>query len=174
MLVRSELRKGIRIFDKESCEQFLWWKLDKNFFHMKQGLFICSVYISPQNFSKERRLDCDHFESLQQSIYKFSKLGSIILCGDFNVRMGNLDGCGNNTSFLEDFFQSTSLLMIQLNCATQKTNHRNSYGKLYMLSELCCANNLIVLNGRMKGDYILVKPIMELVWLITLLFLQKS
>ena len=116
---------------------------------MKQDLFICSVYIPLQNSSRERRLDCDHFESLQQSIYKFSKLGSIILCGDFNARMSNLDGCGNKTSFIEDFFQATSLLNDSIELRNSKDNHRNSYGKL--LSELCCANNLIVLNGRMKG-----------------------
>lgn len=119
---------------------------------MKQDLFICSVYIPSQNSSREHRLDCDHFESLQQSIYKFSKLGSIILCGDFNARMGNLDGCGNNTSFIEGLFQSTCLLNDSIELHNSKDNHRNSYGKL--LSELCCANNLIVLNGRMNGDYI--------------------
>ena len=91
VLVRSELRKGIRFFDKESSEQFLWWKLGNCFFDMKQDLFVCTVYIPPQNSSRERRLDCDHFESLQEDIYKFSKLGSIVLCDDFNARMSNLD-----------------------------------------------------------------------------------
>ena len=63
--------------------------------------------------------------------------------------MGNLDGCGNKTSFIEDFFQATSLLNDSIELHNSKDNHRNSYGKL--LSELWCVNNLIVLNGRMKG-----------------------
>ncbi len=152
MLVRSELRKGIRFFDKENSEQFLWWKLDKDFFHMKQDSFICSVYIPPQNSPRECRLDCDHFESLQENIYKFSKLGSIILCGDFSARMGNLDDCINNTSVLEDFFPSTCSFNGSIESRNSKDNHCNSYGKL--LAELCCGNDFIILNGRTKDDYI--------------------
>jgi hypothetical protein len=152
VLVKSELRKGISFFDKESSEQFIWWKLDKDFFHMKQDLFICSIYIPPQNSPRERRLDCYHFESLQENIYKFSKLGSIILCGDFNARMGNIDDCINNTSILEEFFPSTCSVDGSIESRISKDNHCNSYGKL--LVELCCGNDLIILNGRTKGDYI--------------------
>jgi exonuclease III len=124
VLVRSELRKGIRFFDKESNEQFIWWKLDKDFFHMKQDLFICSVYIPPQNSPRERRLDRDHFQSLQENIYKFSKLGSIILCGDSNARIGDLDDCKKNTSVLEDFFPSTCSLngSIEIESRNSKDN----------------------------------------------------
>ena len=150
VLVRSELRKGIRFLDKESSEQFLWWKLDKEFFHMKRDLFICSVYIPPQNSSRERRLDCDHFESLQQNIYRFSKLGNIMLCGNFNARIGNLDDCVNNTSFLDEFFPDICISSNEPR--NSKDCHCNSYGKL--LAELCCGNDLIILNGRTKGDYI--------------------
>ncbi|CAB3984286.1 Hypothetical predicted protein [Paramuricea clavata] len=154
VLVGSELRKGIRFFDKESNEQFIWWKLDKDFFHMKRDLFICSVYIPPQNSPRERRLDRDHFQSLQENIYKFSKLGSIILCGDLNARIGDLDDCIKNTSVLEDFFPSTCPPngSIEIESRNSKDNHCNSYGKL--LAELCCGNDLILLNGRTKGDYI--------------------
>ena len=75
MLVRSELRKGIRFFDKESNEQFIWWKLDKDFFHMKRDLFICSVYIPTQNSPRILNPLNPRLESLQENIYKFSKLG---------------------------------------------------------------------------------------------------
>ena len=82
VLIKSELRKGVKFLEKESSEEFVWWKLEKDFFHMKQDLYVCSVYIPPQNSPREQRLDCDHFELLQENIYKFSKSGNIILCGD--------------------------------------------------------------------------------------------
>ena len=108
---------------------------------MKRDLFICSVYIPPQNSPRERRLDRDHFQSLQENIYKFSKLGSIILCGDFNARIGDLDDCIKNTSVLEDFFPPNCSLngSIEIESRNSKDNHCNSYGKL--LAELCCGND---------------------------------
>ena len=73
--------------DKESSEEFVWHKMDKMFFKLKHDIFICTVYIPPQNSSRESRLNIDHFEKLQNNIYKFANKGSIILCGDFNARM---------------------------------------------------------------------------------------
>ena len=49
VLVKSNLRKGVKFLDKESNEEFVWWKLEKDFFNMTQDLFVCSVYIPPQN-----------------------------------------------------------------------------------------------------------------------------
>ena len=39
--------------------------------------FVCSVYIPLRNSPRETRLDNDHFESLQESIYTFSRLGEV-------------------------------------------------------------------------------------------------
>ena len=78
VLVKSELRKGVKFLDKESSEEFVWWKLEKDFFHMKRDLYVCTVYIPPQNSPRERRLNCDHFQLLQENIYKFSRLGEVM------------------------------------------------------------------------------------------------
>ena len=34
ILVKSSLRKGVKFLDKESTEEFVWWKLDKTFFKL--------------------------------------------------------------------------------------------------------------------------------------------
>lgn len=146
ILVKSSLRKGIKFFDKESCDDFVWWKLDKNFFHLARDVFVCSVYIPPQNSPRERRLDLDHFESLQESIYKFASLGEVILCGDFNARMGNLgDYVGDDSNFLNN----TSFPIDRRN---SRDGFVNAYGK--SLYDLCSGNGLIALNGRLKGDFV--------------------
>jgi hypothetical protein len=77
VLVRSELRKGIRFFDKETSEHavYLVEIIDKDFFHMKRDLFICSVYIPTQNSPRILNPLNPRLESLQENIYKFSKLG---------------------------------------------------------------------------------------------------
>ena len=84
------MKKGVKILDKDSDEEFVWWRLDKTFFKLLH-IFICSVYIPPQNSSPEKRFDTNHFERLQEKIYKFCRLGKIFLCGDFNARIGILD-----------------------------------------------------------------------------------
>jgi exonuclease III len=80
----------VKFLDKDSYDEFVWWKLQKDFFNLKHDIYICSVYIPPQNSSREKRLEVDHFSVLQESIYKFSNMGEVLLCGDFNARLGNL------------------------------------------------------------------------------------
>ena len=55
ILVRSNLRKRIKFLEKDSSEEFVWWKLDKSFFKMSHDIYICSVYVPPQNSSRELR-----------------------------------------------------------------------------------------------------------------------
>ncbi len=148
VLVKSELRKGVKFFDKESSEEFVWWKLEKEFFHLKQDLFVCSVYIPLHNSPREKRLDCDHFETLQETIYKFSKLGNIVLCGDFYARIGTLDDFVIDTGEI----LPNPVFTTSIEPRKSRDNHVNAYGRL--LIELCCGNELIVLNGRTKGDLI--------------------
>ena len=54
-------------------------------------LYVCSVYIPPQNskYSKDNGENCPYVE-IQKDILKFKKLGNIILMGDFNARKANL------------------------------------------------------------------------------------
>ncbi|CAB3984539.1 Hypothetical predicted protein, partial [Paramuricea clavata] len=101
------------------------------------------------NSSREQRLDCDHFELLQENIYKFSKSGNIILCGDFNARLGTLDDYVHE---MEGVTFPTTVLTGSIEPRKSRDIHINTYGK--SLAELCCGNELIILNGRTKGDYI--------------------
>ena len=146
ILVRSNLRKGIKFLEKDSSEEFVWWKLDKSFFKMSHDIYICSVYVPPQNSSRELRTNIDHFECLQEKIYKFGTLGKILLCGDFNARTGTLNDFIDN-EFPENDFQ----IPIAIEKRYSKDSHINNYGR--SLLDLCVGNNLIILNGRTKGDF---------------------
>ena len=44
ILVKSCLKKGITFLDKDSDEEFVWWKLDKSFFKMTHDIYI-SIYV---------------------------------------------------------------------------------------------------------------------------------
>ena len=74
-------------------------------------------------------------------MYKFSRLGKIILCGDSNARIGILD------DYIYDLFldyEINSAVPIDKRCS--RDLQVNSYGR--SLVELCIGNNLFVLNGR--------------------------
>ena len=67
-------------------------------------------------------------------IYKFSRLGEIILCGDFNARIGILD------DYIYDLFldhEINSAIPIDKRCSRDLQG--NSYGR--SLLELCIGNN---------------------------------
>jgi exonuclease III len=132
--------------EKESSEEFELVEIEKDFFHMKQDLYVCSVYIPPQNSPREQRLDCDHFELFQENIYKFSKSGNITLCGDFNARLGTLDDYVHE---IDRVTFPTTVLTSSIEPHKSRDIHINTYGK--SLAELCCRNELIILT---KGDYI--------------------
>ena len=79
-LVKQNLKRGVKIID-EKWEGFLWFKLCEDFFHLPQDIFVCSVYIPPANFPRQRKLDMDHFTPLNEQILKYRSQGDIILCG---------------------------------------------------------------------------------------------
>ena len=88
----------------------------------------------------------DHFEVLQNNIYSFSRKGDVILCGDFNARIGGLDDFVDQ----DDLNFSNSIIESNINPRNSRDGVVNTYGRA--LVDLCCGNDLVVLNGRMKGD----------------------
>ena len=138
-----------------SADEFLWWKLDKSFFHLEDDIFICSVYIPPNNSSREKTRDFDAFTSLEEHIVKYCAYGQVILCGNFNARTG----------LESDFFEtSNNNFPIDLNICfdnsvtSDKYNHRNNRDSDTIntsgrkLLEVCKTFNLRFLNGRSRGD----------------------
>lgn len=144
VLVKSSHRKGVKFVDKESNEAFVWWKLEKTFFNLISDIFVCTVYIPPQNSSQEIRLNTDRFENLQK-YNKFLVLGDIILCGDFNARTGNLDDFSRVDSFLTE----GNVSKITISKRFSRNININHYGRF--LVKLCIENDLVTLNGRTKG-----------------------
>ena len=80
---------------------------------------------------------------------KFSSLGSILIMGDFNSRVGKHPDsvCQEGNKIITNDFSESSL------CATQRKsfdNDLNNHGK--RLLEICRSADLRILNGRINGD----------------------
>ena len=68
LLVKTYLRKGVKIID--NSEGLLWFKLSKDFFNLRDDLYICAAYIPPQN-SKNMLAKTDYFNNLLTTTSKF-------------------------------------------------------------------------------------------------------
>ena len=101
MLVKKTSRKGVSFFSSKSNE-LVWWKLDKMFFNMEEDIYVCSVYIPPSNSKYFGKTEKYPYDELQAQILHYSRLGEVILMGDFNARKGSLSDSTEN-GLLNDF-----------------------------------------------------------------------
>lgn len=74
---------------KSRHDDLLWIKFKKEHFTIDRDIYLCIVYIIPEN-STSLRHRTDSFEILKLEIDEFSKIGDIIIGGDFNSRIGLL------------------------------------------------------------------------------------
>ena len=83
------MKGGIQ-FLKHQTNDYIWLQLCKEFFGLKQDIFICDMYNHPADSSYSRALDLYYFDVLEKEITDFSRQGQIILGGDLDARTGSL------------------------------------------------------------------------------------
>ena len=159
VMIRHRLRrkganKGISIIKETDCT--VWLKLDKHFLHLCQDIFICAIYIPPENSSYWRTHDFDPFLILEQDVTKFQEKGEVILVGDFNARTGDKPDYVpdfTNDDNLDQVIRSDSNVILENLGRKHRSNMDNvvnAYGT--KLIELCKGSNIRILNGRTLGD----------------------
>jgi uncharacterized protein YwgA len=67
---------------------YIWLKLCKSFFGLKDDIYICFIYNPSEYSSYSRKLQDDILELIEKDISKYSNDGKIILAGDLNARTG--------------------------------------------------------------------------------------
>ena len=153
LCIKNSVRKGIKILQVTNSE-FMWVKLDKQFFNMESDLYIAVVYVSPPSSPFTARRE-DIFELLESDISKYSKLGRCLLAGDFNARTH----CELDYSLTESFhdrlnhrdlglIDESPLLPVRCSKDTHKVDEPGT-----QLLSLCKVSGLHILNGRTLGDY---------------------
>ena len=148
--VNHSISKGVCKL-KSTHSDIQWIKLDQTFFNFPKDVYLAIVYISPQN-STGNVPDLDSvYACLISSIEHFSKLGDVVLQGDFNAYTNTSK---DFVSHDESRFQNSedhcyvSDTCIPRNNSDQK--QPNSSGK-YLL-DLCKETGLRIINGRKIGD----------------------
>ena len=144
VIYRNFLKNKIEIVKASS--NFVWCKISKTVLGRQKDLFMCCLYIPPMY---SPYFADNLFENLEHDVEKFSKLGNIMMLGDFNARIG----------LASDFVSKEGNDLITNDCSAlsrevkQRKNfdeNLNSHGK--SLLDLCRAFDLNILNGRTLGD----------------------
>ncbi len=89
VVYKTSLSKGVQKISSEN-DDIVWVKLNKNFFGLSRDIYLCNCYVPPQKSELHDRRDASYFETLRKEIAKFQNMGDILLCGDFNARLGSL------------------------------------------------------------------------------------
>ena len=148
ILYKSNLISGITRMPS-SNKHFIWVKLDSNFFGLNEDIFVSGVYLPPSNSNYYKDQDIDIIDKLGSDIIKYSSQGQIIIIGDLNSRLGNLQ---EEFSFINDDpdAQNTIDNIESLPVREFMDPSTNQSGKKLM--DLLNESSLISLNGRKLGD----------------------
>ena len=152
---RNSMHKYITKIPSTSAD-CLWLKLDKYGFGLARDYYICCTYIVPRNsiyFQPPNQTD--KLQLLCNEIIHFKPRGSVILIGDFNSRVAEIQE--QHTNFMDTYQHQYPEL------DNDETN--NMYNVLYRhnmdkntnqngtdLSRILNDSHMYIINGRCNGD----------------------
>ena len=119
----------------------IWVRVAKEATHFPRDLFICGCYIPPSSSAQMRPCNtlADRFDSLLQHTAQATAAGYVILAGDMNARVADA------TDLLDP--APHHILPHLRGCSDPIINATGP-----MLLDVCLANHLALLTGRMAGD----------------------
>ena len=141
---KSKYRKGITRQQSLMEKDVIWVRLDKTFFGLSRDIFVAAAYRPP----RESTLGT-FYSKLEKDITKYSSKGDIILIGDFNSRIGQLEQSISHIYIDERDDMNSRQLFLKDKRTSQDTT-TNKKGKDFL--ELCNKSQLVILNGRKLGD----------------------
>ena len=147
VLYKSKIASGISKINSK-CIDCVWIKCSKKFFNMEKDIYLCFGYIPPSNLMSNEESN-EVFTTLQQEIGKFSQLGKLVIMGDLNSRLGQLQ-----EKYVTHITDLDNLNSDIISPKTRNSNDItvNSNGKIMM--NIINDAHLIVVNGRTVGDFI--------------------
>ena len=135
----------------ETSTEYIWLKLDKKVFQLDEDLYVCFIYIPPNNstFVNTGNL----FNVLEQNIIKYNRLGKCIIMGDLNCHTHSEPDYvmfDTNPEHCNNLLPDDYVCDIPLHRNNQDLRNVNEHGK--SLLEICKSTNMRIVNGRVLGD----------------------
>jgi len=145
---KQTLNNHIKIVEKDQ-HGIMWVKLCKDLFDFQQDVYICNVYIPPNNSNVIDTINFDFIEQIEVGIEKYKLLGKIFISGDLNCRTSNVSDNMDIDIYIDnDVNQQSSSVYI-----TPRANRDHvidTQGR--RLIELCQTTSFVIGNGRLFKD----------------------
>ena len=147
VVVKKNLKPGVKVI--KNTAYGIWVKIDKHFFRTKKDIYVCGVYIPPQDSPYKITAP---YELIEKDITELSTTGHIILMGDFNARTGNKQDILQISKTDKNMFMALNSQDNNIHIPTRHNTDdiTNEAGR--RLTELCSTCNLHIMNGRTLGD----------------------
>ena len=153
IMISNSLSRGVKRVQLQ-LEDVVACKLDKHFFELDEDIYLVNSYIKPAQTSIKTsdKTGLDILADLDQLLNDLHNKGDIIMCGDFNARIGkSSDYIRNERSGCESFVPLPDDYIPQdLRDRNSQDKHTNSYKKPFL--DLLINNKMHLLNGRTLGD----------------------
>ena len=119
---------------------------------LQKDVFLGTVYFSPERY--EKRNNQDYLSQLEKEIRGFKLRGEVMIQGDFNARVGNMQDLVYYSKY---FDKENNITCFDTNSSMKL--HRNSEDNVNKkrgkdLIDLCITSDLYIVNGRKLGDVI--------------------
>ena len=86
--IKDAIAKGVDIVENH-YDTIIWFKFISKFFKTENDLYLSCVYIWGERSPAYNHIDVDLYSILQSDITHFQSHGTVLLCGDWNARVGN-------------------------------------------------------------------------------------
>ena len=151
--IRNDIKSNVKFLPVTNSE-YAWVKIEKNAFNLTEDLFICFIYINPENSTYSS--DVDIIEHIKRDIAVKKRQGKCLLMGDFNGYTNTVSD-QNEATFNERSATIIPQYLIEheynfMTRRNQDVRPPNNRGKDVL--ELCKMCDLRLLNGRKLGDII--------------------
>ena len=130
--------------------EYIWVRLDKEFFNINEDLYVCYLYASPDKSGREFGIEV--YEKISNSIADYCSKGKCLILGDMNAHTSvNLDYINNDEKdndliSLPESYEPD----IPINRRNSDKSKVNEHGTA--LLDLCTDSGMRILNGRKLGD----------------------
>ena len=128
VLVKETLRNACK-FEPVSDSDVVWVQVQKDITKLNNHLYLAFVYLPPCNSTYGKAYGKYIVQKLEKQIEFFLCKGKVIICGDFNVRVGDLiDGIDKEEEhhLPLPYDGSYEFIMPLISCDNKTTNQ---YGK---------------------------------------------
>ena len=152
MILEYQFFTSLIVIVKNHFDTIIWFKLNNKFFKTANDVYLSCVYIWGENSPAYNHIDVDLFSILQSDITHFQSHGTVLLCGDWNARVGN----GSRPDYIvcdryvdsiddDDYLPDVPLPRRSLDSTC------NPHG--IKLLDLCKSTSLRIANGRLGNDH---------------------